>query len=161
MLAATWLVDGWESDALVELAGLTRHEARIDARRLLPVVLGSLGFDLLRPEAPPTAAARYSAQVTWAVTAMDGNFVPYSAAEKVLEMVDDEPHTFNSMLGVDALAAALTAHKLADLGNRDATERNLRRLLLDIAEQLRVDRSMPVVAGQQVSGADPADDTDA
>jgi hypothetical protein len=46
MLAAVWLAQGYDSDELQELAGMTRHEAREGRRRLLAGVLSSLGWPM-------------------------------------------------------------------------------------------------------------------
>jgi hypothetical protein len=43
MLAAVWLAQGYDSEELRELAGLTRHDSRQEGRLLLPGVLASLG----------------------------------------------------------------------------------------------------------------------
>ncbi len=96
MLAAAWLAEGWHSDALVELASMTASEARTEARHLLPTVLDSLGVMQPYP-VENEAAARYAALIAWAVRAMDGPFIPYSAGQKGLEAVDDDPETFDGM----------------------------------------------------------------
>lgn len=46
MLAAVWLAQGYDSEELRELAGLTCHEAREGGRQLLPGVLSSLGWPM-------------------------------------------------------------------------------------------------------------------
>jgi hypothetical protein len=44
MLAAVWLAQGYDSEELRELAGLTRQDGRQEGRLLLPAVLASLGW---------------------------------------------------------------------------------------------------------------------
>lgn len=46
MLAAIWLAQGYDSEELRGLAGLTRQEAREGGRRLLAGVLSSLGWPM-------------------------------------------------------------------------------------------------------------------
>ena len=139
LLAAAWLAEGWDSEALVELASMSASDARAEARRLLPTVLDSLGVS--NPySAADEAAARYAAKVAWAVREMDSRFVPYSAAQKLLETVDDEPQLFDGMPGTQALRQALRAVDAVTGAARDAEQERLRRLLLDLAERLGVQR---------------------
>lgn len=139
LLAARWLAEGWDSEALIELAGMSRAEAQLDARRLLPVVLTSLGFDA-SSDYRSSGLVRYTDLIGWAVRAMNGPFIPYSAAQKVLEVADDEPDTFDGMPGLDALAAALRAHEVASGVDREQADARVRRLLDDLARQLGVGR---------------------
>lgn len=139
MLAAAWLADGWNSEALVELASMTEAEARTDARRLLSTVLDSLG--VMQPYSVQNeAAARYAALIAWAVREMDGRFVPYSVAQKVLEAVDDDPQTFKDMPGAAALRATLRDVEQSPIEHRDAAQAAVRAVLLDVARTLGVER---------------------
>lgn len=92
LLAAEWLARGFDSSELVQLAAMTSTEARTDARRLLPEVVESLGLRYVAADlwARPDPEARLRSSVAWAVGAMEKAFTPYSAAQKVLEAVEDE-----------------------------------------------------------------------
>lgn len=139
MLAAAWLAEGWDSPELVELAAMTQVEARAGARRMLASVLDSLGVN--RPYAvEEEGAARYAALVAWAVRAMDGPYVPYSAGQKVLEAVDDDPATLANMPGVASLASRLRDVDASKVEDRDAAQAAVRAVLVDIARQLGVGR---------------------
>ena len=138
LLAAGWLAEGWSSEPLVELASMSPAEARTEARRLLPAVFVSLGVHAVKSEEAWTANAadRYAAIVTRAAREMDGRFTPYSAAQKVLEAVDDEPHVFDSMPGTELLRARLRAHDKAPPEGRPAALDELRTGLLELADRL-------------------------
>jgi hypothetical protein len=139
MLAAAWLAEGWNSEALVELASMSAVQARTEARRLLPTVLASLGVS--KPYSlADEAAARYAALVAWAVREMDGRFVPYSAAQKVLEAVDNDPQVFRAMSGAESLRQAVSAVQSAYGRDHEVAQQRLRSLLLDLAERLGVQR---------------------
>ena len=94
MLAAQWLIDGWDSAQLRDLAAMSRKEAREGARRQLAAVLASLGFDL-RPVATfpweELPWRGYWALIVWARDEMDRRLSPYAAAQRVLEVVGDVP----------------------------------------------------------------------
>jgi hypothetical protein len=93
MLAAVWLAQGYDSEELRELAGLTRHDSRQEGRLLLPGVLASLGCPLrdqddAREELPWLG---YWSRIAWARDEMDRLLAPYAAAQVVIEVADDEP----------------------------------------------------------------------
>lgn len=138
MIAAEWLVQGWDSDALVELAGLSRSEAQMEARRLLPSVLESLGFDTALMDLPPPPACRYAERVCWAVRAMNGPFTPYSAAEKILEMVEDRPGVFDGQSGLAELRTLVNAYTSAVGEQRRSAQDSIREHLYAVATSLRV-----------------------
>jgi hypothetical protein len=139
MLAAGWLAEGWSSETLVELASMSQAEARAGARRLLPDVLASLG--VAEPYSRQgEARSRYTALIAWAVREMDGRFVPYSAGQKVLEVVDDDPQTFDDMPGAEELRARLRDVEKASSAQRIAAQAAVRAMLLDVAERLGVAR---------------------
>lgn len=90
MLAAHWLADGYDSDALRDLAGLTARDGA-EARVLLPEVLSSLGHPAVvienhYDEAPWRG---YWGRIAWAQQVMDGLMSPYAAAQVVLEVAGD------------------------------------------------------------------------
>lgn len=93
-----------------------------------------------RPGFTPPAADRYAALVAWAVQAMDGPFVPYSAAQKVLEAVDDDPQQLDDMPGAEALRAALRDVDESPVELRGAGQARVRALLLGLASDLGVQR---------------------
>lgn len=62
LLASVWLSEGWDSDQLVELAGMSQTEARSHGRRLLPAVFASLGFDF-SDNCRASAAERFAADL--------------------------------------------------------------------------------------------------
>src|SRR5262249_1297352 len=86
MLAAVWLTQGYDSDELRELAGLTRLEARQGGRRLLAGVLSSLGWPMR--EIPWLG---YWDRIAWAKAQMDRILAPYAAAQQVIEVAGDVP----------------------------------------------------------------------
>ena len=71
----------------------------------------------------------------WAVAEMDDRFVPESAAEKVLELVDDEPEFFDGMPGVDRLAQLVDAARLEGDGGPGRVA--LREFLIDLSGGLQ------------------------
>jgi hypothetical protein len=93
MLAAVWLAQGYDSEELRELAGLTRQEAHQAGRRLLLGVLASLGWPLRdwrnAPEEIPWLGYWY--QIAWARDEMDRLLAPYAAAQRVVEVAGDVP----------------------------------------------------------------------
>jgi hypothetical protein len=68
MLAAIWLAQGYDSEELRGLAGLTLQEAREGGRRLLAGVLSSLGWPM-----------------------RDWWNAPYAAAQEVIDVASDVP----------------------------------------------------------------------
>jgi hypothetical protein len=90
MLAAHWLVAGYDSSRLRELAALSRYEG-LEARRALPAVLAELGFPVRDSKFPyeelPWRA--YWNGIWWAVDRMDHTHTPYASAQYVLEILGD------------------------------------------------------------------------
>lgn len=93
MLAAAWLAQGYDSDELRELAGMTRQEAREGGRRLLGGVLSSLGWPMRdwrnSPEEIPWLGYWY--RIEWAQVQMDRLLSPYAAAQEVIDVASDVP----------------------------------------------------------------------
>jgi hypothetical protein len=91
MLAATWLAEGYDSEELRELAGMTRQQSREGGRRLLSGVLSSLGWPLRgnSPEEIPWLGYWY--QIEWAQVQMDRLLSPYVAAQEILDVASDVP----------------------------------------------------------------------
>ena len=103
MLAAVWLAQGYDSEELRELAGLTRQEGRQEARLLLPGVLASLGWPLQGQE---LLWLGYWSVIEWARDYMDHLLTPYAAAQKVIEIAHDEPDLWVPA-GADRLVSLL------------------------------------------------------
>jgi hypothetical protein len=93
MLAAIWLAQGYDSEELRELAGLTRQESREGGRQLLSGVLSSLGWPMPdwrnSPEEIPWLGYWYV--IAWAQEQLDRMLTPYAAAQKVIEIAGDVP----------------------------------------------------------------------
>jgi len=93
MLAAHWLAQGYDSEELLELAGLTRQEAREGGRRLLAGVLSSLGWPTRdwrnAPEELPWLGYWY--RIAWAQEQVDRLLSPYAAAQEVIDVASDVP----------------------------------------------------------------------
>src|SRR5207248_6306040 len=72
MLAAEWLAQGFDSEPLRELAGLSRNDGA-EARRLLPVALESLGHPIRELTFPYDELPwrGYWNQIAWAQDVMD------------------------------------------------------------------------------------------
>ncbi len=130
MLAAQWLIDGWDSAQLRDLAAMSRKEAREGARRQLAAVLASLGFDL-RPVATfpweELPWRGYWALIVWARDEMDRRLSPYAAAQRVLEVVGDVPELWEPGRG-EALMSMLREWD-AQRVRRDALDDGIRALL--------------------------------
>ena len=92
MLAALWLVRGYDSPLLRELAGLTRHQ-RTEARGMFPAVLAELGFPVVSIDSPYDELPwrGYWDQIRWAVDQVDTTHSPYASAQRVLEVLQDVP----------------------------------------------------------------------
>jgi hypothetical protein len=93
MVAAVWLAQGYDSDELRELAGMTRQEARQGGRRLLADVLSSLGWPMRdwqnSTEEIPWLGYWY--RIEWAQAQTDRLLSPYAAAQAVIEVAGDVP----------------------------------------------------------------------
>ncbi|CAN5268642.1 hypothetical protein BH09ACT11_BH09ACT11_13010 [soil metagenome] len=91
-LAAQWLVEGYDSPLLRELAGLTRREA-MQARQLLPQVVAELGHPITANDFPYEGLPwrGYWEGIWWAVDQMDKTHSPYASAQHVLEILGDLP----------------------------------------------------------------------
>jgi len=78
MLAASWLVQGYEGAPLQVLAGMSATEARTEARRLLPQVLQSLGYPERSEDQPWDGRPwrGYWNEIEWAVSQVDSRFRP-------------------------------------------------------------------------------------
>lgn len=94
MLAAAWLTQGFDSNELRELAGLTRQEARQGGRRLLTGVLSSLGWPMRDWRNAPEGMIPWLGRwhlIAWAQEQMDRMLSPYAAAQRIIEVAGDVP----------------------------------------------------------------------
>ncbi|MGW5361498.1 hypothetical protein [Actinopolymorpha pittospori] len=92
MLAAQWLVDGYDSPSLRELAGLTRTEAT-QAHHMMSAVLAELGHPLVPVDVPwdELPWRGYWTDIWWFVDQIDRTYSPYAAAQRVLDVLGDVP----------------------------------------------------------------------
>lgn len=90
MLAAQWLVEGYDSQRLRELASLNPQEA-LEGRVSLADVLTELGFPI-KTSGLPYEELPWRGQwedIWWAVDRMDRTHTPYASAQYVLDIISD------------------------------------------------------------------------
>jgi len=90
-LAARWLAEGYDSEALAEVAAMSRREG-VDARRRFGDVLASLGHPVRSYDSPwdQLPWRGYWSRIAWATSRMDeGLHSPYASAQIVLEVLGD------------------------------------------------------------------------
>ncbi|KRC66547.1 hypothetical protein ASE12_18285 [Aeromicrobium sp. Root236] len=133
MLAAQWLTEGWDSPAVRELAGLTRHQVN-DAVGLLQRAVNELGFAQPASHFPWDDAPWHGhwQGIWWAVDQMDKKLSPYAAAQEVLETVGDVPDLWKPGHG-DELMQLLERWREHPEDREDVAER-LRSLLRSLTE---------------------------
>lgn len=107
-LAAGWLADGYDSEELRELAGLSAQESRQLGRRLFGSVLASLGYPIRDWRNPfeELPWRGYWNQIEFAQYEMDRQLTPYVAAQRVMEVAGDVPDLW-AAAGGDQLMALL------------------------------------------------------
>ncbi len=106
ILAAQWLVDGYDSPLLREMASLTSNQA-LEGQVRLADVLAELGYPI-RGVRSPYEELPWRGQwegIWWAVDRMDRTHRPYASAQYVLEIVGDhedlwEPAGGESLMGM-------------------------------------------------------------
>lgn len=103
-LAAHWLVEGYDSPLLRELAGLTRRQST-DARQMFEAVLAELGHPVVTIASPYDELPwrGYWEQIRWAVDQMDRTHTPYASAQRVLEVLSDVPDLWGPGRGDDLI----------------------------------------------------------
>lgn len=133
MLAAQWLVDGYDSPLLRELASLTSREA-LEGKVRLADVLAELGHPI-RGVDSPYEHLPWRGQwegIWWAVDRMDRTRRPYASAQYVLEIIGDYEGLWEPG-GGEALMALLKAwHDLPD--QRPAIDDEIRSHLRALQE---------------------------
>lgn len=133
MLACQWLLDGFDSPLLVELASLTPREA-LEGKVRIHDVLAELGF----PERTSTysyEALPWRGQwegIRWAVDRMDHTHSPYASAQYVLEIMGDHDDLWEPGRG-DALMALLGSWD-ENRGDRNALGDQIRAHLRSLGE---------------------------
>jgi hypothetical protein len=104
MLAAQWLVEGYDSPLLRELAGLSsRHST--EARQMFEAVLAELGHSVTTIDNPADGLPwlGYWEPIWWAVDQMDKTSTPYASAQQVVEVLSDVPELWDPGRGDDLL----------------------------------------------------------
>ena len=89
-LAAQWLIAGYDSPLLRELAGFTRRDA-MEASQLVAEVLAELGHPIVTSDFPyeDLPWRGYWEGIWWAVDQMDKTHSPYASTQYVLEILGD------------------------------------------------------------------------
>lgn len=105
MLAAQWLVEGFDSPLLRELAGLSRRQSS-EAREMFEAVLAELGFPVVKIESPYEQLPWRGCwdQVRWAVDQVGTTHTAYASAQRVLEVLSDVPGLWGPGHGTELLA---------------------------------------------------------
>ncbi len=131
MVAAQWLVDGYDSPLLRELASLTSRQA-LEGEVRLTEVLAELGHPIREVDSPYEQLP-WRGQwegIWWAVDRMDRTHRPYASAQYVLEIIGDYEGLWEPG-GGEVLMAMLKAwddHPDERSKTDDQIRRHLRRL---------------------------------
>jgi hypothetical protein len=104
MLAAQWLVEGYDSPLLREMAGLSRRQST-EARQMFEAVLAELGHRVGATDSPYDELPwrGYWEQIWWAVDQMDKTHSPYASAQRVVEVLSDVPDLWDPGRGEDLM----------------------------------------------------------
>lgn len=133
MLAALWLVDGYDSAQLRDLAGLTKRDGA-EARTLLPDVLVSLGYpvpDIIDPyDREPWRG--YWGRIRWAQRGMDGLMSPYAAAQVIIEVAGDVEGLWEAARGQALMGLLREWDQKPD--DRDAVDQQIRDCVRGLRE---------------------------
>lgn len=105
MLAADWLVEGYDSPLLRELAGLSRRQST-EARQMFEAVLAELGHSVVPINSPYDELPwrGYWDEIWWAVDQMDRTYIPYVSAQRVVEVLSDVPDLWGPGRGEDLMS---------------------------------------------------------
>ena len=109
MVAAQWLVDGYDSPLLRELASLTSRQA-LEGEVRLADVLAELGYPIRGVDSPYEQLPWRGEWegIWWAADRMDRTHRPYASAQYVLEIIGDYEGLWEPG-GGEALMAMLRA----------------------------------------------------
>jgi hypothetical protein len=142
-LAANWLVDGYDSDELRELAGLSAQESRLSGRRLFGSVLASLGYPVPDRDSPfeELPWRGYWDQIEFAQREMDRRLTPYVAAQRVIEVAGDVPDLWVAAGGEQLMSL------LRDWDKDPAVRRQIEEQIRGRIRLLRIDDVPPLITG--------------
>lgn len=109
MVAAQWLVEGYDSPLLRQLASLTSQQG-LEGEVRLTDVLAELGYPVRQVRSPYEELPwrGHWEGIWWAVDRMDRTHRPYASAQYVLEIIGDWEGLWE-LGGGDALMAMLRA----------------------------------------------------
>lgn len=133
MVAAKWLVDGYDSPLLREMASLTSRQA-LEGEVRLTDVLAEVGYPIRQLESPYEQVA-WRGQwegIWWAADRMDRTHRPYASAQYVLEIIGDHEDLWEPG-GGEALMAMLRAWD-EDPDQRAAIDEQIRGHLRGLRE---------------------------
>lgn len=133
MLAAQWLVDGYDSPLLRQLASLTSRQA-LEGEVLLADVLDELGYPIRQVDSPFDQLP-WRGQwegIWWAVDRLDRTHSPYASAQYVLEIIGDYEGLWEPGGGEALMALLKTWDDHAD--QRPAIEDQIRSHLRALQE---------------------------
>lgn len=133
MLAAQWLVDGYNSPLLREMASLTPKQA-LEGQFRLADVLAELGHPLREVDSPYEQLP-WRGQwegIWWAVDRMDRTHRPYASAQYVLEIVGDHEDLWGPGGGESLMAMLRTWDE--NPGQRSAIDEQIRAHLRGLRE---------------------------
>ncbi|UUW90519.1 hypothetical protein [Pimelobacter simplex] len=133
MVAAQWLVDGYDSPLLREMASLTPRQA-LEGEVRLAEVLAELGYPVRNLGSPyeQDPWRGHWESIWWAVDRMDGTHRPYASAQHVLEIIGDHEDLWEPG-GGEALVALLHAWDEAP-EQRPAVDERIRAHLRGLRE---------------------------
>lgn len=133
MLAAQWLVEGYDSEGLRELAGLSRRDV-VEARRMFAEVLGELGYPVPRSNSPweDLPWRGHWDDIWWFVDQIDRTHTPYAAAQRVLEILSDAPELWEP--GRGGRLQELLDSRRDRPGDRERLDDEIRTHLRSLAE---------------------------
>ncbi|MEO6412587.1 MAG: hypothetical protein ABIO48_08355 [Pedococcus sp.] len=133
MLAAQWLVEGYDSPLLRTLASLSPQEA-LQGHVALADVLAELGFPIKTPGLPYEELP-WRGQwegVWWAVDQMDRTHSPYASAQYVIEVIGDHEDLWEPGGGYRLMALLRTWDAHHD--QRSAVDDQIRDHLRNLSE---------------------------
>lgn len=159
MLAAQWLVEGWDSEELVELAGLTRAESVPHARHLLSQVLLSLGLSdplAVDPELHRPWRGRWN-DIAWVQEHLGTLLAPYAAAQRILEITETSSELQTAARA--GLLGELLTRWDEHASRRSQTSRDIRVILAELREIdcLTARRTGPAASRGDAASRGPAD----
>jgi len=135
MLGAQWLVDGYDSPLLRELASLSTQQA-LEGKVRFADVLAELGFPIKTSDSPYEDLP-WRGQwegIWWAVDQMDRTHTPYASAQYVIEVIGDYEDLWGPGGGVYLMALLRAWDENCD--DRSAIDEQIRDHLRGLREDL-------------------------